>query len=41
MHMQRVNGFIMVWDRPGLGVEFNIREARPYLSANNKDYFDD
>ena len=36
-----VDGFINVWNRPGLGVEFNIPKARPYLSAADKDFFDD
>ena len=35
------DGFIMIWDRPGLGVEFNIPKARPYLSAADEDFFDD
>ena len=34
------NGFIKVWDRPGLGVEFNIPKARPYLSQADQDFFD-
>jgi L-alanine-DL-glutamate epimerase-like enolase superfamily enzyme len=36
-----VDGFINVWNRPGLGVEFNIPKARPYLSGADKDFFDD
>ena len=35
------DGFIQVWDRPGLGVEFNIPKARPRLSEADKDFFDD
>jgi L-alanine-DL-glutamate epimerase-like enolase superfamily enzyme len=35
------DGFIKVWDRPGLGVEFNIPKAQPYLSEADKDFFND
>ena len=34
------NGFIDVWDRPGMGVEFNVAAARRHLSAEDKDFFD-
>ena len=34
------NGFIKVWDRPGLGVEFKSAKARPYLSEADQDFFD-
>jgi L-alanine-DL-glutamate epimerase-like enolase superfamily enzyme len=34
------NGFIKVWDRPGLGIEFNIPKARPYLSEADQDFFE-
>ena len=33
------NGFIKVWDRPGLGVEFNIPKAQPYLMEEDQDFF--
>ena len=34
------DGFIEVWDRPGLGVEFNVGAARAYLPAEDHDFFD-
>jgi L-alanine-DL-glutamate epimerase-like enolase superfamily enzyme len=34
------DGFIEVWDRPGLGVTFNVAKARPYLSEHDKGFFD-
>jgi L-alanine-DL-glutamate epimerase-like enolase superfamily enzyme len=34
------NGFIKVWDRPGLGIEFNLPKARPYLNESDQDFFD-
>lgn len=34
------NGFIEVWDRPGMGVEFNVEAARAHLSAEERDFFD-
>jgi len=33
-------GLIEVWDRPGLGVEFNIEGARRYLREEDKGFFD-
>jgi L-alanine-DL-glutamate epimerase-like enolase superfamily enzyme len=33
------DSFIEVWDRPGLGVEFN-EKARQYLAEEDKDFFD-
>jgi L-alanine-DL-glutamate epimerase-like enolase superfamily enzyme len=33
-------GLIDVWDRPGLGVEFNIEAARGYLREEDKNFFD-
>jgi L-alanine-DL-glutamate epimerase-like enolase superfamily enzyme len=33
------DGFIDVWDRPGMGVEFNIPAATAYLSDDDKDFF--
>jgi L-alanine-DL-glutamate epimerase-like enolase superfamily enzyme len=34
------DGFIEVWDRPGMGVEINTQAARAYLSAEDRDFFD-
>jgi L-alanine-DL-glutamate epimerase-like enolase superfamily enzyme len=35
-----VNGsFIDVWDRPGMGVEFNIPAATVHLADDDKDFF--
>ncbi|MBM3189913.1 MAG: mandelate racemase/muconate lactonizing enzyme family protein [Chloroflexi bacterium] len=34
------NGFIEVWDRPGMGVEFNEKAARRYLPEEDADFFD-
>lgn len=34
------DGFITVWDTPGLGIDFNIGEARRYLTEQDKDFFD-
>jgi L-alanine-DL-glutamate epimerase-like enolase superfamily enzyme len=34
------DGFIEVWDRPGLGVEFIPEAARPYLPPGDEDFFD-
>jgi L-alanine-DL-glutamate epimerase-like enolase superfamily enzyme len=34
------NGFIDVWDKPGLGVTFNVRAARAHLSEEDRDFFD-
>ncbi len=33
-------GFIDVWDRPGLGVTFNIPAAKPHLSDEDRHFFD-
>lgn len=33
-------GFIEVWDRPGLGVDFDVEKARAYLSEEDRDFFD-
>jgi L-alanine-DL-glutamate epimerase-like enolase superfamily enzyme len=35
-----VDSFIDVWDRPGLGVTFNVKEAKKHLSAGDGDFFD-
>jgi L-alanine-DL-glutamate epimerase-like enolase superfamily enzyme len=34
------DGFIEVWDRPGLGVEINAEATRQYLPERDKDFFD-
>jgi L-alanine-DL-glutamate epimerase-like enolase superfamily enzyme len=34
------DGFIDVWDRPGMGVEFKVAAARQHLSAEDEDFFD-
>ena len=33
------NGLIEVWDTPGLGVDFKVEQARQYLAAEDKDFF--
>ncbi|HEV2501191.1 MAG TPA: mandelate racemase/muconate lactonizing enzyme family protein [Terriglobia bacterium] len=34
------NGFIDVWDKPGLGVTFNVQAAKAHLSEEDRDFFD-
>ena len=34
------NGHIEVWDRPGLGVDFIVKEAMKYLNEEDKKFFD-
>jgi L-alanine-DL-glutamate epimerase-like enolase superfamily enzyme len=34
------NSLIDVWDKPGLGVEFNVKAAQKYLNPEDKDFFD-
>jgi L-alanine-DL-glutamate epimerase-like enolase superfamily enzyme len=34
------DGFIDVWDRPGMGVEFIVEAARAYLPEEDRDFFD-
>lgn len=34
------SGFIDVWDRPGLGVSFNIQAAKSHLSDEDRQFFD-
>jgi L-alanine-DL-glutamate epimerase-like enolase superfamily enzyme len=34
------DGFIEVWDRPGMGVEFNVAAAKKYLTEEDRDFFD-
>jgi len=33
-------GFIDIWDKPGLGVTFNVRAAKAHLSEEDRDFFD-
>jgi L-alanine-DL-glutamate epimerase-like enolase superfamily enzyme len=35
-----VDGSIQVWDRPGIGVEFRVDEAKRYLGDDEVDFFD-
>lgn len=34
------DGFIEVWDRPGMGVDINPERARPYLAEEDRGFFD-
>lgn len=34
------SGLIEVWDKPGLGVEINVKAARQYLAEEDKNFFD-
>jgi len=34
------HGFIDVWDRPGLGVTFNVQAAKAHLSDEDRHFFD-
>ena len=34
-----VDGFIEVWDRPGLGVEFDREAAAAHLQPGDEDFF--
>jgi len=34
------NGFIDVWNRPGLGVTFNVQAAKAHLSDEDRNFFD-
>ncbi len=34
------DSFIEVWDKPGMGVEFNEKAARKYLPEGDEDFFD-
>ena len=34
------DGFIEVWNKPGLGVDFNVEAARKYLSPGDEEFFD-
>jgi L-alanine-DL-glutamate epimerase-like enolase superfamily enzyme len=33
------DGFVDVWDRPGLGVTLNEEAARPHLAEEDRDFF--
>jgi L-alanine-DL-glutamate epimerase-like enolase superfamily enzyme len=33
------DGFIDVWDRPGLGVDINAQKAQKYLTSGDEDFF--
>ncbi len=33
------DGFVKVWDAPGIGVEFDIPKAEKYLGPEDKDFF--
>ena len=33
------NGFIDVWDTPGLGIKFNVEATKKYLKEEDKDFF--
>ncbi|HET8522849.1 MAG TPA: enolase C-terminal domain-like protein, partial [Thermomicrobiales bacterium] len=34
------DGFIEVWDRPGMGVDFNVEAAKAHLPDGEADFFD-
>ena len=34
------DGFIEVWDRPGMGEEMNTEAARPHLAPEDRGFFD-
>ena len=34
------DSFIEVWDRPGLGIELNVKKAKEHLSDEDKGFFD-
>ena len=36
-----VDSHIQVWDTPGLGIRFNVEEAKRYLPEGDEDFFDD
>ena len=33
-------GFVDVWDKPGLGISFRVKAAKKYLEADDKQFFD-
>src|ERR1700761_3414874 len=34
------HGFIKVWDRPGLGITFNVKAAKAHLTDGDREFFD-
>jgi hypothetical protein len=34
------NGFIDVWDEPGLAVKFHVSEAKAHLAEEDRGFFD-
>ncbi|MGH9328096.1 MAG: mandelate racemase/muconate lactonizing enzyme family protein [Terriglobia bacterium] len=34
------DGFIEVWDKPGLGITFNVKAAKAHLRDEDRDFFD-
>src|SRR5579883_1957840 len=34
------NGYIDVWDKPGLGITFNVRAAKAHLADEDRGFFD-
>jgi L-alanine-DL-glutamate epimerase-like enolase superfamily enzyme len=34
------DGYIDVWDKPGLGITFNVRAAKAHLQDEDRDFFD-
>jgi hypothetical protein len=34
------NGFIEIWDKPGLGVTFNVKAAKARLAEEDRSLFD-
>lgn len=35
-----VDGYIDVWDKPGLGITINAQKAKPYLPEGDQNFFD-
>jgi L-alanine-DL-glutamate epimerase-like enolase superfamily enzyme len=33
-------GFVDVWDKPGLGISFRVNAAKKYLEAGDEQFFD-
>ena len=34
------DGYIDVWDKPGLGITFNVAAAKPHLAEDDRTFFD-
>jgi hypothetical protein len=34
------NGFIDVWDKPGLGITFRVQQAKAHVAEEDRDFFD-